>query len=195
MTELEEKLLGTQAEVEAALQSVKDDAGLEALRLKYLSRKGILPGLMGQLGKVPPEEKPAVGRTLNGVKTAINAAFAAAQARLQAKGEELAAVDVTLPGRVRCHGHQHPITQVMEESVAIFRRMGFIVADGPDLEDVWHNFDALNAPQDHPSRAVTDTFYFDLEHHDYLAPDTMISSCLGTSKVMPSGHFTTTGCE
>ena len=174
MTELEEKLLGTQAEVEAALQSVKDDAGLEALRLKYLSRKGILPGLMGQLGKVPPEEKPAVGRTLNGVKTAINAACAAAQARLQAKGEELAAVDVTLPGRVRCHGHQHPITQVMEESVAIFRRMGFIVADGPDLEDVWHNFDALNAPQDHPSRAVTDTFYFDLEHHDYLAPDTMI---------------------
>ena len=174
MTELEEKLLRTQSEVEAALPSIKDEAGLEALRLKYLSRKGILPGLMGQLGKVPAEEKPAVGRTLNGVKTAINAAFAAAQARLQAKGEELAAVDVTLPGRARCQGHQHPITQVMEESVAIFRRMGFIVADGPDLEDVWHNFDALNAPQDHPSRTPEDTFYFDLDKHDWLDPQTML---------------------
>jgi phenylalanyl-tRNA synthetase alpha chain len=81
---------------------------------------------------------------------------------------------VTLPGRRRGKGYQHPVTQVMEESVAIFRRLGFIVADGPDLEDVWHNFDALNAPQDHPSRAVTDTFYFDLEHNDFLDPATMI---------------------
>ncbi len=174
MTELEEKLQSTLAEVKEALEKVSDAAALEELRLKYLSRKGVMPALMSQMGKVAPEDRKAVGQTMNTVKNAIADAFTAAGERLSDKAEAMAGIDVTLPGRARWAGHQHPITQVMEEAVAIFRRMGFIVADGPDLEDVWHNFDALNAPQDHPSRAVSDTFYFDLEHHDFLAPDTMI---------------------
>ncbi len=174
MIELEEKLMAVLAEAQDLLSKAANAAAVEELRVKYLSRKGVLPALMGELGKVPADQKPAVGKTLNLVKNGLNAAFAEAQDRLNAKADELNALDVTLPGRCRHLGHQHPITQVMEEAVAIFRRMGFVVADGPDLEDVWHNFDALNAPQDHPSRAVTDTFYFDLEHHDFLAPDTMI---------------------
>lgn len=174
MTELETKLQALLSEAQESLSKATDAAAIEELRVKYLSRKGALPALMSELGKVPADQKPQVGKTLNLVKNGINAAFAEAQECLSAKDEALNAIDVTLPGRCRCHGHQHPITQVMEEAVAIFRRMGFVVADGPDLEDVWHNFDALNAPQDHPSRAVTDTFYFDLEHHDFLAPDTMI---------------------
>ncbi len=173
MTELEEKLLATLAEAKDALAQAKSTSAIEELRIKYLSRKGVMTALMGQMGKVPVADKPAVGKTLNQVKKELEAAFQAASGQL-ADQTETAAVDVTLPGKRRCLGHQHPITQVMEQAVAIFRRMGFVVADGPDLEDVWHNFDALNAPQDHPSRAVTDTFYFDLEHHDYLAKDTMI---------------------
>lgn len=174
MTELESKLIALQEEACDLLSKAPDSAAVEELRLKYLSRKGLLPALMSELGKVPADQKPLVGKTLNQVKNAINAAFAEAQERLDSRKAALDAIDVTLSGRCRHYGHQHPITQVMEEAVAIFRRMGFVVADGPDVEDVWHNFDALNAPQDHPSRAVTDTFYFDLEHHDFLAPDTMI---------------------
>ena len=174
MTELEEKLLATLAEAKDALAQAKASSAIEELRIKYLSRKGVMTALMGQMGTVPPADKPAVGKTLNLVKKQMEAAFLEATANLADQAGVAPAIDVTLPARHRALGHQHPITQVMEQAVAIFRRMGFVVADGPDLEDVWHNFDALNAPQDHPSRAVTDTFYFDLEHHDYLAKDTMI---------------------
>ncbi|MBQ4481539.1 MAG: phenylalanine--tRNA ligase subunit alpha [Victivallales bacterium] len=174
MTALEEKLLSTLAEAKDALAQAKSNAAIEELRIKYLSRKGVMTALMGQMGTVPPADKPAVGKTLNLVKKQMEAAFQEAAASLDGQTGAAQAIDVTLPARRRGLGHQHPITQVMEEAVAVFRRMGFVVADGPDLEDVWHNFDALNAPQDHPSRAVTDTFYFDLDHHDYLAKDTMI---------------------
>ncbi|MBR4124733.1 MAG: phenylalanine--tRNA ligase subunit alpha [Victivallales bacterium] len=174
MTELEEKLLATLAEAKDALAQAKSNSAIEELRIKYLSRKGVMTALMGQMGTVPPADKPAVGKTLNLVKKQMEAAFQEATADLADQAGTAQAIDVTLPARLRALGHQHPITQVMEQAVEIFRRMGFVVADGPDLEDVWHNFDALNAPQDHPSRAVTDTFYFDLEHHDYLDKDTMI---------------------
>lgn len=174
MSQLEDKLLSVLAEVKEALASVTQESKLDELRIKYISRKGILPSLMSELGRIPAEEKPAVGRTLNAVKTQISAAFTAVSEKLKAGREESGAVDVTLPGRRRRLGHRHPITQVMDEAVEIFRHMGFAVADGPDIEDVWHNFDALNAPKDHPSRAVSDTFYFDLAHHDYLDPEALI---------------------
>lgn len=174
MSQLEDRLLAVLAEVKEALTTVTIESKLDELRIKYISRKGILPSMMSELGKVPPEEKPSVGKTLNLVKNQIADAFTAAAEKLKAGKEAAEAVDVTLPGCHRCIGHHHPITQVMDEAVEIFRRMGFIVADGPDVEDVWHNFDALNAPKDHPSRAVSDTFYFDLEHHDYLDPQTLI---------------------
>ncbi|MBP5300733.1 MAG: hypothetical protein J6Y80_04945, partial [Victivallales bacterium] len=150
MIELEEKLLATLAEAKDELLKANSDAAIEELRIKYLSRKGVMTALLGQMGKVAPEDKPAVGKTLNQVKKQLEIAFQEAAGRLADQGQAASAIDVTLPGRHRGIGHQHPITQVMEQAVEIFRRMGFVVADGPDLEDVWHNFDALNAPQDHP---------------------------------------------
>ena len=97
MTELENKLLAVLAEVQESLSQAKDAPGIEELRLKYLSRKGILPAMMSELGKVPPQDKPQVGKTLNQVKKGISAAFAAAQERLSAEAEEANALDVTLP--------------------------------------------------------------------------------------------------
>ena len=115
---------------------------------------------MKEMGGLAPEERPLVGKTANAVKNGINQGLEEALQRL-ASGtcQDAEGLDVTLPGRKRPIGHKHPITQVMDDAIAIFRRMGFIVADGPDLETKYHNFDALNTPEDHPSRDVQDTFY------------------------------------
>jgi len=174
MTELENELLATLEQAKADLAQVNDDAALEVVRVKYLSRKGLLPALMSKLGAVPQADKPAVGKTLNAVKRDLQAAFDETAARVKASQEAHAALDVTLPGRTVATGHKHPISLVMDSAVAIFRRMGFIVADGPDIDTVWDNFDALNAPADHPSRSPEDNFYFDLEHCDYMNPNTLL---------------------
>ena len=171
---LKQELLDALEQVRGALEKVKDKAHLEECRVKFLGRKGLLPSLMSQLGKVLPEERPEVGKILNSVKTEIQKLFADCTEKMEDSQADGPKIDVTLPGRAHDAGHKHPISQVMEEAVAIFRRMGFVCADGPDVETVWYNFDALNAPQDHPSRTPDDTFYFDLEHHDWLDPKTLI---------------------
>ncbi len=174
MTELENELLNTLKDVQDALAKVSGESELEECRAKFLGRKGLLPALMSKLGTVPKEDKPAVGKTLNSVKQQIQAAFDEATAKMKEAKEESEALDISLPARHARIGHKHPISLVMDRAVAIFRNMGFIVADGPDLETVWDNFDALNAPQDHPSRTPEDTFYFDLDKHDWLDPQTML---------------------
>ncbi|MBQ9368805.1 MAG: phenylalanine--tRNA ligase subunit alpha [Victivallales bacterium] len=174
MTELETQLLETQKQAQEALANVTNENELEECRAKFLGRKGLLPALMSQLGKVPKEEKPAVGKTLNAVKNSVQEAFDACAAKIKESKEEQEALDISLPARHHAIGHKHPISLVMDRAVAIFRSMGFIVADGPDLENVWNNFDALNAPQDHPSRTPEDTFYFDLDKRHWLDPETMI---------------------
>ena len=174
MSDFENELMSLQREAEENLAKVSTDAELEECRAKYLGRKGLLPAMMSRLGSVPKEEKPAVGKTLNAVKQAIQALFDAAAQRLKTTKEDAEALDISLPARHHCIGHKHPISLVMDRAVAIFRSMGFIVADGPDLENVWDNFDALNAPKDHPSRTPDDTFYFDLDKRDWLDPETMI---------------------
>lgn len=174
MTELENTLLATLAEVQESLAKVTAENELEDCRAKYLGRKGVLPALMSQLGKVPKEDKPAVGKTLNSVKQQIQKAFDTCTERIKEVKEEQNALDVSLPARRHHLGHKHPISMAMDTAVAIFRHMGFIVADGPDLENVWNNFDALNAPQDHPSRTPEDTFYFDLDKRHWLDPETLI---------------------
>jgi phenylalanyl-tRNA synthetase alpha chain len=174
MTELEQELLSALAQVKEALANVQDTAALEEARAHFLGRKGLLSALMPKLGQVPAADKPAVGKTLNSVKKQIQDAFDEKNSLLNKSSFIRDALDVTLPGRQRRLGHKHPITQVMDDAVAIFRRMGFIVADGPDVETVWNNFDALNSPQDHPSRTPEDTFYFDLEGENWLHPETLI---------------------
>lgn len=137
---------------------------LEAARVATLGKKGSISGLMAALGKMSPDERKAAGATLNAVKDEVAQAIAEAKAGMEAKAldERLARerVDVTLPVRPETQGRIHPIAQVMDEMTAIFAQMGFEVAEGPDIEDDFHNFTALNIPAEHPARQMHDTFYF-----------------------------------
>lgn len=174
MTDLVKEFQDALSQAKAALAAVNDMNALEECRVRFLGRKGLVPALMSQLGKVPQDQKPVVGKTINLVKQEIQQAFDDCGAKLKQDKEAAAALDVTLPGRQRPIGHKHPISLVMDSAVAIFRRMGFVVADGPDVETVWNNFDALNSPQDHPSRTPEDTFYFDLDQRHWLDPEALI---------------------
>lgn len=147
-------------EAETALESVVDVKALEDVRLKYLARKGALPALMERLKEVPAEKKREVGQSLNTLKGRVQTLFDAAKERLESAAEDRD-VDITLPGRPVPDGHLHLITQVTDRIVGIFRRLGFAIAEGPDIETEWHNFDALNTPPDHPARNEADTFYLD----------------------------------
>jgi len=145
----------------AAISAAGEPDALEALRIKYLGRKGALRQLMGRVPELPTDERPAAGRRANQVKADLTAALAA---RRQAAGRAARApsgprLDVTVPGSPRTLGTRHPITQVYDELVAVFARLGFETAYGPEIEDEYHNFDALNIPEDHPSRDGFDTFY------------------------------------
>jgi len=147
----------------AAFAAAADSAAVEAVRVAYLGRKGQLPALSQRLGSLAPADRPAAGNALNQAKAALTAAHEAALARVQAGAgprQSAAPLDVTLPGHRRPVGRRHPVSLVIDECVAIFRHLGFIVADGPEIESVRNNFDALNTPLEHPSRDPQDTFYF-----------------------------------
>lgn len=156
-----EQIEAIKAKALAALDAATDPATLEAARLKYLSRKGLIPDLMKHLKSIPPEEKRAYGQLVNDLKTAVEAAFAERKAELESGPTATGAFDVTLPGQWRGTGSLHPITKLTERAIRIFETLGFTVADGPDIETVFNNFDALNHPPGHPARDVKDTFYLD----------------------------------
>ncbi len=145
------------------LEACRTEEELEALRIRYLGRKGALTLLLRGLRDLPPEKRPEIGRQANEVKSLIEERLETLRLRLreQKKSEKLATerTDVTLPGKRRLLGRLHPLTQVIEEAVEIFRSMGFGVAQGPDIEDDYHNFEALNIPKDHPARDMQDTFF------------------------------------
>jgi phenylalanyl-tRNA synthetase alpha chain len=144
----------------AELKAAADPAALEQTKGAWLGANGKFTALMKQLGTLPKEEKPAAGKLINAAKVELEAALAARREEL-----ELAAAlpkeptDFTLPGRRRAFGKLHPLTQVTEDIVRAFRKIGFAVADGPEIEDEYHCFDALNTPADHPARDTQDTFY------------------------------------
>jgi phenylalanyl-tRNA synthetase alpha chain len=146
----------------AELKSAKDLAALDQARVAYLGSHGKFTGLLKQLGALPKEERPAVGKQINEAKAALETALAERRSEL-----ELAAslpkepTDFTLPGRRRALGKLHPLTKVTEDIVRSFRKIGFAVADGPEIEDEYHCFDALNTPADHPARDTQDTFYLE----------------------------------
>lgn len=145
-----------------AFAAAATPAALEQARAAYLGVNGRFTALLKALGTLPKEERPAAGRVLNAVKTELEAALAA---RREALALEAARpkhpTDFSLPGRRRHLGHLHPLTQVTEDIVRSFRKLGFAVADGPEVEDEYHCFDALNTPADHPARDTQDTFYLD----------------------------------
>ena len=158
LAELEQQ---AQQEVDAAT----DPAALDAVRVRYLGKKGLLTDQLKQLGKLPAEERPAAGQEINRIKQAVQASLEARNAAL--KTEQLNAqlasetLDVTLPGRGQQQGGLHPVTITMRRIEDLFRPLGFTVAEGPEIEDDEHNFSALNIPDHHPARAMHDTFYFD----------------------------------
>ena len=143
-------------------QAAGDLTALERERGAFLGSNGRFTALLKQLGTLPREDRPAAGKALNAAKTELESALEARRAALESVGATSAAApDLTLPGRRRPLGHLHPLTLVTEDIVRSFRRLGFVVADGPELEDEYHCFDALNTPADHPARDTQDTFYLD----------------------------------
>jgi phenylalanyl-tRNA synthetase alpha chain len=144
----------------AELRTAPDLAALEQARVNCLGSHGKFTALMKQLGALAREEKPAAGKAINSAKVELEAALAQRRAELELKAAlPQEPTDFTLPGRRRVLGKLHPLTQVTEDIVRSFRKIGFAVADGPEVEDDYHCFDALNTPADHPARDTQDTFY------------------------------------
>ena len=144
----------------AQFAAASDLAGLEQARAAFLGSHGRFTALMKQLSALPKEEKPAAGKAMNEAKTELENAWASRRSELELRAalpSQLA--DFSLPGRRRVLGKLHPLTQVTEDIVRSFRKIGFVVADGPEIEDEYHCFDALNTPADHPARDTQDTFY------------------------------------
>ncbi|HKK84876.1 MAG TPA: phenylalanine--tRNA ligase subunit alpha [Roseovarius sp.] len=158
----------------AAIAGAGDESTLEDLRVQAVGKKGEISLKMRELGKMTPEERQVMGPKLNALKDEINSALAAKKQALSdaALDERLRAewLDVTLPARGRRMGTIHPVSQVTEEVTAIFADMGFAVAEGPQVESDWHNFDALNIPGHHPARAEMDTFYMHRAEGDDRPP-------------------------
>jgi len=153
--------------VEAARAEISRTAGiedLEQIRVRLLGKKGEITALLKSLGAMDPETRRTAGASINEAKTALSAALDARRGELEAAklAEQLAsdAIDVTLPGRGQASGGLHPVTRVRRRLEQIFRNAGFSIEDGPEIEDEWHNFEALNIPANHPARAMHDTFYF-----------------------------------
>ncbi|ALP43125.1 phenylalanine--tRNA ligase subunit alpha [Aeromonas schubertii] len=160
MQQLEEVVGQAKAEIEG----VSDIATLDEVRVKYLGKKGFFTEQMKGLGALSPEERPAAGAVINQAKQAVQDALGLRRDALEAAvlNQKLAAetVDITLPGRRIENGGLHPVTRTIERIERLFGEMGFTVARGPEIEDGFHNFDALNIPAHHPARTDHDTFYF-----------------------------------
>jgi len=147
----------------AELQTVTNLAALEEFRIKYLGRKGQITQMLSQIGKLPREQKPQGGQLANKIKNEVTAAFDKLKSELEQadKSRTKELIDITLPGIPVNVGKKHVITQTLNELLEIFGRMGFGVAYGPEVEDEWHNFIALNIGPEHPARDPLDNFYID----------------------------------
>jgi len=142
------------------LAAAASEAELRAVRDRYLSRKGgLVSGLLKALGSAPPDQRPRLGQLANTLKQDIEAALESRLTAAAAACPPKGSVDVTLPGRVPALGHRHPLTLLRERIERIFTRMGFLIIEGPELEDDYHNFEALNMPVEHPARDMQDTLY------------------------------------
>ena len=150
---------------QSEIAQAQDSAALEQLRVKYLGKKGVLTEYLKGVGGLTPELRPQAGQAVNQIKEAVSQTLTARLAVLE--GEELdtrlgsETLDVTLPGRGQVTGGLHPVTRTLQRIEALFTQLGFEIAEGPEIEDDYHNFEALNIPAHHPARAMHDTFYFD----------------------------------
>ncbi len=158
---MENALQNLETEARSQLEHLSDDLQLEEFRVRFLGRKGDFSTLMRQLGSVAAEDRPRVGQLANTIKAEIERLFELKKAALAVTtgSSGKTSLDLTLPGRCPAGGKLHPITQVMRETCAIFENLGFSVAEGPDVELDYYNFEALNIPAHHPARDMHDTFY------------------------------------
>lgn len=160
------QVLLTQATQE--INNSQDLAALDEYRVRYLGKKGDLTELAKSINQAPIEDRPHIGQQINQVKNAIQdlieKRFQILQAAEVAKKLASEAIDITLPGRGQSHGHLHPIAITRQRIESIFKTMGFAVVEGPEIEDDYHNFEALNIPKNHPARAMQDTFYVESGH-------------------------------
>ncbi len=161
---MEKQLREIEKEALEAIEKARDSRALEELKIRFLGRKGQLTSILKSLGSLPKEQRPLVGKLSNEIKNRIERALKERLKGLKdaATGPELIrGFDPTLPGRRLPPGHLHPITQILDEVCQVFEKMGFSVAQGPEIELDFYNFEALNIPPDHPARDMQDTFYID----------------------------------
>ena len=158
---MENRIASLQTEAVAAILAASDRKSLDTARVTYLGKSGEITRLSEGMRDVAKEDRPRIGKLLNELRQAVNAAMESRDQALAAEADAgaLSALDITLPGTRRDQGSLHPLTLLLDKAVRIFRRMGFVLADGPDIETEWHCFDALNTPADHPARNEQDTFF------------------------------------
>src|SRR5919106_121497 len=160
---MNESLDALQSEALERIQQSRSDVEIEQLRIEFLGRKGRLTLLLRGLKELPPEDRPSAGERLNELRRVIEAAIEERLRVVRTESKDKALreeqIDVTLPGKRWERGRIHPLTLVMDEIIDVFRGMGFEIARGPDIEDDYHNFEALNIPKDHPARDMQDTFF------------------------------------
>ena len=173
---MKEQLAKIRSEALSAMENAQSAAELDGLRVQYLGKKGELTAVLKMMGKLSPEERPAMGQLANEVRAALESAIEEQGKRLEAKALEARleaeAVDVTIPGKAPKLGHKHPMYLALDELKDIFIGMGFTVLDGPEVELAEYNFDKLNAGEGHPSRDWSDTFYFDKDSRVMLRSQT-----------------------
>ncbi len=159
---MENELHSLETEAKVCLQNLSDETQAEEFRIRFLGRKGQFSTIMRSLGGVSAEDRPRLGQLANSVKAEIEQLFEKKKATIQnttSLSESSAGPDLTLPGRCPAGGRLHPVTLIMQETCAIFESLGFSVAEGPDVEQDYYNFEALNIPAHHPARDMHDTFY------------------------------------
>lgn len=162
---MKEQLSAIKAAVEARLKEAADLAELEQLRIKFLGKKGELTAAMKEMGKLSKEERPAMGKLANEVRSFVENALSEKAEALKKEAAaaklKIETLDVTVPGKRPVYGKKHPLTTVLDDLKDIFIGMGFSIAEGPEVELDYYNFEALNIPKDHPARDTQDTFYID----------------------------------
>jgi phenylalanyl-tRNA synthetase alpha chain len=154
-----EKIAALRVSAETDIRRISTLEQLDEFRVRFLARKGSIAGLFDALRDVPPGEKPALGKELNVLRSVVQSLFDQKEQLLSRREEPRTGIDLTLPGRRRYLGTRHPLTRTLKEISDIFVSMGFGIADGPEIEDDYHNFEALNFPPEHPARDMQDTFF------------------------------------
>ena len=165
---MQDELATLVQEATAEIRGAADLAALDQVRVRYLGKKGLVTARLKELGRLPPEERPRAGQAINEAKQQVQQVLEARRAELEAAALDARLVaervDVTLPGRSAVPGGLHPVTRILQRIEDLFLQLGFEVAEGPEIETDWHNFEALNIPASHPARAMHDTFYIDDTH-------------------------------